>query len=72
MYENNAHLTTKNHINNNYNYNKIPNPNYNLTKAMKFSQLVRNQHRYGSTQLVTNTECVQSNVSCVPALRNKF
>lgn len=57
---------------NNNNTNKIPIPNSNSTKPMKFSQLVRNGHRYGSTRVIINTEYNPANESYGLALANTF
>ncbi len=54
------------------NINKIPTPNSNSTKPMKFSQLVRNGHRYGSTQVIINTGYNPANESYGQALKNTF
>ena len=54
------------------NVNKIPIPNSNSTKPMKFSQLVRNGHRYGRTQVITNSDYTPSSESYGQALANKF
>jgi len=51
---------------------KIPIPNYNQTKPMKFSQLVRNGHRYGKTQVVITEGYIAANQSYGVALKNKF
>ena len=49
---------------------KIPTPDYNLTKSMKYSQFVRNGH--GKTQVVVNEGYIAANQSYGQALKNTF
>ena len=58
--------------NNEYIKKKIPQPNTNSTKPIKFSQLVRNGHRYGRTQVIINTGYNPVNESYGQALKNTF
>ena len=66
-------MSEDNHGNTSHlNINKIPIPDTNLTKPMQLSQLVRNGHRYGSTQVIINTGYNPANESYGQALKNTF